>query len=171
MDVYAGSGGALALTVLARSGLAARFAVRFAGRRISADTGLLRIRVGAGAGYARPVGRLVLGAAAFLFAEPVVALAGGRAVRPERDGRPVRPVLLGGALRLSATWVAGVFGRARLRMGPFVDLSGAFSPAGGRAHVPVFEASDGGGPRVRAGAFEFASGLATILEWGVPRRP
>ncbi|RMG96962.1 MAG: hypothetical protein D6705_09975 [Deltaproteobacteria bacterium] len=125
--------------------------------------------MGALLGYWTARGRLGFEVGVQPFAEPLVTFEAGRVARPEREGERVRPWLIGALAFGAATWAVDLADGTQLRFGPFVELGGAFAPGPGGAHVPIFEAR-GNRPRVRAGAFEFASGVAVRAMWALRRR-
>ncbi len=167
-DVFAAAGGGLALRLLRPDGLSARLGLRLAGRDVGPGAGVLRIRTDVGLGAVTRVRDVVLAAAGLVYAEPVVPLVAGRVAPATRGGERRRPWLVGGAVRLAASWVFEGAGR-RVRVGPYAELGAGLSFAGGRAHVPSFEHA-GSRARVRAGGFEIASGIEVTAEWAFRRR-
>lgn len=165
-DVFAGGGGTVAMRAETPRGLVAGAAIRLAGRRVGGRDGILRIRVGPLIGYLVTRGHLGLEVGVQPFAEPLATFESGRAVRPERDGERTRPWLIGVLAYGAATWAVDLPDGTQLRLGPFVEVGGAFAPGPGGPHVPLFE-ERGNRPRIRAGAFEFASGIAIRATWAL----
>ncbi len=160
-DIFAGWSGALQLALLSSSGALALLSLRGAGRLVESDGedrpyGLARLRLGLGGGYVWRRNNLEAEVAGTLTVEPWWVHRGGTRETILRGDEVGKRWLFGGALRLAAGHRISVR-TLDLRVGPWLDLAGAFAIDSG-VGAPIVR-NLGGDPLFRLGAFELGGGL------------
>lgn len=160
-DTFAGWSGTLQLALRSPHGALALLSLRGAGRLAESDGedrpyGLARLRLGLGGGYVWRRDNLEAEVAGTLTVEPWWVHRGGSRETILRGDEIGRRWLFGGALRLAAGHRISL--RALdLRVGPWLDLAGAFAVDSG-VGAPIVR-NLGGAPLFRLGAFELGGGL------------
>ena len=164
----AGAGGGLALEIRGPRGAAAALELRGLGRS-DAGLGVGRFRIALAGGYTFRRGRFELPMLLGLAIEPWwTTRAGSSAPIFSGAAEASRHPLLGGYLRISpAARIALKRGRlVGLRIGPRVELGGAFAVDGGARIVGLADTT--GTPRFRLGGLELSLGLEFALQFAVP---
>lgn len=171
-DIFAGWSGALQLALRSPRGALALLSLRGAGRLAESEGedrpyGLARLRVGLGGGYVWRRDDLEAEVAGTLTVEPWWVHRGGSRETILRGDEIGRRWLFGGALRLAAGHLISV--RALdVRVGPWLDLAGAFAIDSG-VGAPIVR-NLGGAPLFRLGAFELGGGLEARIWFDVGGR-
>lgn len=126
-SAVSGYGGLLGFHFLHHEGAILHVGARSIGRSYGWGLGVARLRLAAGGGLTRDVGRWRIGVLMSLTVEPWWPLRGGAVVEVERERRSVRAApLLGGYARLIAWRTLGPATRgSRWSVGPMLELAGS----------------------------------------------
>ncbi|MBZ5711591.1 hypothetical protein [Nannocystis pusilla] len=167
---FAGAGGGIGLEVRSPRGFAAALEARAIGQT-EAGVGLGRLRIAVAAGYALRRGAFELPILLGLAIEPWwVTREGERAPLLAGDDVVAQPPLLGGFLRLSPGYRLQPRRDLGLRLGPRLEVGGAFVVDEHEGPRVVALADAIGVPRFRVGGLELSLGLEVALQFGLPSR-